>query len=504
MATILIQYQPQGDNWLTPTQLELTDPTDVAAFLNGGYQLSDPDFDPTETWEFRFAKREDASVEYGSVRAPWIQVPAQHTFGYVTLTIPDFAAIGGTEQVTFSGTVTGGTAVGIMVQVDEGGGFVDFAEYTGEDIAAFATGIAEAIAAGTYDFRAAARSDVGVTYGSVSAPWSSVESAVEVVVTSENISIVSVSPTNLSANQYTFLGQGTNIHSLGVGNDISAVVDIALNVATVTTDTVKAHDGTSYLSGTVSYDADEKRISFVPTANFGFNKTITMTLVSGASGILGANGEELAEDYTWSFSTFATRIDVSGITWGISTDGTSQGDFTPTGAGVFTYNISETDADYINPSESKDEKVAELHSRADTDERAVLVNTAYAMTNYTARARMKLMTPYSADQFRIDIRNAARAAVVQFQDNNLVLRYGSFNVNNYKYRTYHLVSDGTTVDLYLDDNPTPVITQAYTDLPAVGTSENKFGIMINVTTEVKGRIDFGKVVNATHRSTVAV
>lgn len=76
------------------------------------------------------------------------------------------------------------------------------------------------------------------------------------------------------------------------------------------------------VTGTVAYDATNKIATFTPSSNLSYSTTYTATITTG---VKDAAGNAMASDYTWSFTTAATRSYTSP---------------TPTGTGTATATVS--------------------------------------------------------------------------------------------------------------------------------------------------------------------
>ncbi len=82
-----------------------------------------------------------------------------------------------------------------------------------------------------------------------------------------------------------------------------------LAASSVNTSTVLLEDSSSApVPGTVSYDARDYHIEFAPHANLSNWETYRVTLLSGATGIRDLNGNEMDDDYAWTFTTLADTL----------------------------------------------------------------------------------------------------------------------------------------------------------------------------------------------------
>lgn len=97
---------------------------------------------------------------------------------------------------------------------------------------------------------------------------------------------------------------------------IWATFNTGLDPATVTDATVFVEDAAGEpLAGTVSYDGSLHRAVFVPTEPLAFSEFCTATVRGGPDGIHDELGNELASDYTWSFTVVTdTGLPIAEIT----------------------------------------------------------------------------------------------------------------------------------------------------------------------------------------------
>ena len=83
-----------------------------------------------------------------------------------------------------------------------------------------------------------------------------------------------------------------------VGSIITAAFNEEVDASTITTDTFTVNDGSSYISGTVSYS--DITATFTPSGNLPAYTTITARITTGVRDLVG---NALASDYAWSFTT---------------------------------------------------------------------------------------------------------------------------------------------------------------------------------------------------------
>ena len=93
--------------------------------------------------------------------------------------------------------------------------------------------------------------------------------------------------------------------AMGVGfnQKIAATFSEAMDSSTITTATFTLMQGTSFVSGTVSYTGTTA--IFAPSSNLAPNTAYTATITTGAKGRAGG---ALLNNYVWSFTTGATAV----------------------------------------------------------------------------------------------------------------------------------------------------------------------------------------------------
>jgi hypothetical protein len=90
---------------------------------------------------------------------------------------------------------------------------------------------------------------------------------------------------------------------VGVQDPVRATFDVALNPATVNTNTVLLQDSSGHgVPASVSYDGNVT-VTLTPTSALNYTATYTATLVGGSGGIKDTNGNPLAANYTWTYTT---------------------------------------------------------------------------------------------------------------------------------------------------------------------------------------------------------
>ncbi|MDZ7776156.1 MAG: Ig-like domain-containing protein [Bacteroidales bacterium] len=102
--------------------------------------------------------------------------------------------------------------------------------------------------------------------------------------------VISTDPRNLATN-------------VALDKTISADFSIAMDPATITSSTFTLKDGTTALAGDVDYSG--KTATFNPTNNLELDKAYTATI---SSDVTDEDGNALASNYVWTFSTGASII----------------------------------------------------------------------------------------------------------------------------------------------------------------------------------------------------
>jgi hypothetical protein len=85
---------------------------------------------------------------------------------------------------------------------------------------------------------------------------------------------------------------------------ITATFSEAMDSSTITTTTFLVNDGSSNISGTVTYSGTTA--TFTPSTDLDYNTTYTATITNGAKDLAG---NALESDYTWSFTTGSEQND---------------------------------------------------------------------------------------------------------------------------------------------------------------------------------------------------
>jgi hypothetical protein len=91
----------------------------------------------------------------------------------------------------------------------------------------------------------------------------------------------------------------------GVAATVSptATFSKAMDPTTFTTTTVSLKRGTTAVTVTVAYDPASKTVTLHPTANLAAATSYTVTISGGSAGVKDLEGNALAVDKTWTFTT---------------------------------------------------------------------------------------------------------------------------------------------------------------------------------------------------------
>lgn len=104
--------------------------------------------------------------------------------------------------------------------------------------------------------------------------------------------IQETAPTVLSTNP------PSNATNVAVNSTITASFSQAINPSTISTDTFTLMQGTTAITGAVSYSTGTA--TFTPSSSLAKNTTYTATITTG---VMNVNGNALSGTYTWSFTT---------------------------------------------------------------------------------------------------------------------------------------------------------------------------------------------------------
>jgi len=103
----------------------------------------------------------------------------------------------------------------------------------------------------------------------------------------------------------TILGISPATSATGVSRSSSINIGFSkdMDSSTINTSTITLSPS---IIGTVLYNSDSRSATFSPTSLMAGNKSYTVTVVSGASGVKDVAGNQLASDYTSTFTTNST------------------------------------------------------------------------------------------------------------------------------------------------------------------------------------------------------
>jgi hypothetical protein len=96
-----------------------------------------------------------------------------------------------------------------------------------------------------------------------------------------------------------------------IGNKLSVTFSEAMNPATITTNTFTLKQGTTSVSGTVSYSG--VTAVFTPASNLAAGTVYTAMITTGAKTLAG---KALAHDYVWSFTTGKVAAGIAPVNLG--------------------------------------------------------------------------------------------------------------------------------------------------------------------------------------------
>jgi len=98
---------------------------------------------------------------------------------------------------------------------------------------------------------------------------------------------------------------GIGTTDIPIGSNIVVTFDDNIDMATVTGTTFSLIPGP--VTGTFSYDAQLKAVTFNPTAALAINTVYSVNLTTGIKNLIG---ESMATDYSWSFTTAAIQPEI--------------------------------------------------------------------------------------------------------------------------------------------------------------------------------------------------
>ena len=93
---------------------------------------------------------------------------------------------------------------------------------------------------------------------------------------------------------------------MGLGSPVTATFSEPMTASTITTATFFLLDPSGNpVPATVAYDAAASKATLTPTVELAANTVYMATVKSGTNGVKDFNGNALANDFTWSFTTGA-------------------------------------------------------------------------------------------------------------------------------------------------------------------------------------------------------
>ena len=118
------------------------------------------------------------------------------------------------------------------------------------------------------------------------------------------VDVVFVSTDTATPPTVTSVAPASNSSGVGLSATATATFSEAMNASTIngTTFLLVNSSGTS-IPNTVTYNATNTTATLTPTANLATSTTYTATVKGGASGVKDSNGNAMAADFSWSFTT---------------------------------------------------------------------------------------------------------------------------------------------------------------------------------------------------------
>ena len=97
--------------------------------------------------------------------------------------------------------------------------------------------------------------------------------------------------------------------SLGIGAGVNTHVQVAfassMTAGSITSSTFQLLDGSTPVSARISYNPNNKTATIDPAAPLAYNKSYSVVVKGGSTGVKDSSAGTLASDYTWSFKTAA-------------------------------------------------------------------------------------------------------------------------------------------------------------------------------------------------------
>ncbi len=100
----------------------------------------------------------------------------------------------------------------------------------------------------------------------------------------------------------TTVRPANNATAVSVRAPITATFNADMNAASLNTSTFQLQNQGGFVTGTISYDAASKTVTFTPNADLAFSTLYAATVTSAATD---TTGQAMGQDYTWTFTTAA-------------------------------------------------------------------------------------------------------------------------------------------------------------------------------------------------------
>ena len=118
------------------------------------------------------------------------------------------------------------------------------------------------------------------------------------------VDVIFVPAGSTTAPTVTSVTPANNGTQVPLSSVLTATFSEPMTASTINTTTFLVKDSSNNpVAGNVTYDAPSATATFTPSAGLVPSNTYTATLKSGASGVTDFNGNPLAADFSWSFST---------------------------------------------------------------------------------------------------------------------------------------------------------------------------------------------------------
>jgi hypothetical protein len=199
-------------------------------------------------------------------------------------------SVGTAVTVTFSEPMNAATVNGstITLQDGSGAGVAATVSYNAGSFAAVLTPNSPLATLSTYT--------VGVSTGVKDEAGNALAVAFSSVFTTQ--------PPDLTPPTVSAVSPVNGATGVGVSTVVTVTFDKAMNVSTITTNTITLQDAQNNAVGaTVSYNAATFTATLAPNALLHPNMVYTATVKGGTGGVADASGNLLVSDYVWSFTT---------------------------------------------------------------------------------------------------------------------------------------------------------------------------------------------------------